>query len=347
MAEADTLPATRRLTIAEALREAIAEEMRRDARVFCIGEDIAIPGGWGGAFTVTLDLEQEFPNRMLNSPIAELGFFGAAVGAAMMGMRPIADVQYGDFLFLAMDQIVNNAAKMRYMSGGTVQVPLVMRAPIGATGRGSQHAQSMERYFVGVPGLKVVAASNAYDAKGILKAAVRDDNPVLIFEHKLLYGSKGARAESHAVDATSEIPDHDYVVPLDKAAVRRSGSHVTILGWLLMCHYAQSAAETLADDGIDAEVIDVRSLSPIDYATIGASVKKTGRVVVVEEGPQTGGVSAEIAAGITERFGEYLLAPVSRVASADVPVPFSPPLENAYRPNPQRIITAARQLLSY
>lgn len=347
MTEANTALATRRLTIAEALREAIAEEMRRDTSVFCIGEDIAIPGGWGGAFTVTLDMEQEFPDRMLNTPIAELGFFGAAVGAAMMGMRPIADVQYGDFLFLAMDQIVNNAAKMCYMSGGTVKVPLVMRAPIGATGRGSQHAQSMERYFTGVPGLKVVAVSNAYDAKGILKSAVRDDNPVLIFEHKLLYGSKGARAESQAVDATSEIPEHDYVVPMDKAAVRRSGAHVTILGWLLMCHYAMSAAESLSSDGIDAEVIDVRSLSPLDYDTIGASVKKTGRVVIVEEGPRTGGVSAELAAGITERFGEYLLAPVSRVASADVPVPFSPPLENAYRPDSSRICSAVKQLLNY
>src|SRR5438309_8262200 len=160
---------------------------------------------------------------MIDAPIAELGFFGVAIGAALMGMRPIIDVQYGDFLFLAMDQIVNNAAKMRYMSGGTVKVPMVMRAPVGATGRGSQHAQNMERFFIGVPGLKVVAVSNAYDAKGILKAAVRDDNPVLIFEHKLLYGSRGARAESGAVDATSEIPDGDYTVPLDRAAVRREG----------------------------------------------------------------------------------------------------------------------------
>ena len=187
--------------------------MRRDPSVFCLGEDIAVKGGWGGAFTVTLGLEDEFPDRMLNTPIAELGFFGAAVGAAVMGMRPIVDVQYGDFLFLAMDQIVNNAAKLRYMSGGTIKVPVVMRAPIGATGRGSQHAQSMERYFSGVPGIKVVAVSNAYDAKGILKSAIRDDNPVLIFEHKLLYGSKGARTEPGAVDATSEIPAGDYTVP--------------------------------------------------------------------------------------------------------------------------------------
>ncbi len=320
--------------------------MRRDPSVFCLGEDIAVSGGWGGAFTVTLGLEEEFPDRMLNTPIAELGFFGAAVGAAMMGMRPIVDVQYGDFLFLAMDQIVNNAAKMRYMSGGTIRVPMVMRAPIGATGRGSQHAQSMERYFTGVPGIKVVAVSNAYDAKGVLKSAVRDDNPVLIFEHKLLYGSKGARTEPGAVDATSDIPVGDYTVPLDRAAVRRAGKEVTILAWLLMAHFATKAALELAEGGIDAEVIDVRSLSPIDYETIGESVRKTGRVVIVEEGPKTGGTSAEIAAGIMEQFGESLLAPVVRVASADVPVPFTPVLENAYRPDSDRIVAAARAIVS-
>src|ERR1700693_1816826 len=218
----------KRQAIAEALRDAIAEEMERDETVFCLGEDIAVAGGWGGAFTGALGLEKRFPDRMINTPIAELGFCGVAIGAALMGMRPIADVQYGDFLFLASDQIINNAAKMCYMSGGTAKVPLVLRAPIGATGRGAQHAQSMERFFIGVPGLKVVAPSNAYDAKGLLKAAVRDDNPVLIFEHKLLYGSKGARAESGAVDATSDIPDEDYIVPLGSAAIRRQGKHLTV-----------------------------------------------------------------------------------------------------------------------
>src|SRR6516165_3055333 len=219
----------KRQGIAESLRDAIAEEMERDPRVFCIGEDIGVPGGWGGAFTVTLNLEKRFPGRILNTPIAELGFFGVATGAAIMGMRPIVDVQYGDFLFLASDQIVNNAAKLRYMSGGQIRVPIVMRAPVGATGRSAQHAQSMERYFIGVPGLKVVAPSNAYDAKGLLKAAVRDDNPVMMFEHKLLYGSRGARAESGATDATSEIPEGDYTVPLERACLRREGSHITIL----------------------------------------------------------------------------------------------------------------------
>ena len=334
----------KRQGIAEALRDGIAEEMTRDASVFCIGEDIGVPGGWGGAFTVTLGLAEKFPGRIIDTPIAELGFTGMAVGAAMMGMRPIADMQYGDFLFLASDQLINNAAKMRYMSGGTIKVPMVMRAPVGATGRGSQHAQSMERYFTGVPGLKVVAVSNAYDAKGMLKAAVRDDNPVMIFEHKLLYGSKGARAEPGAVDATSEIPETDYVVPLDRAAVRREGKHVTILGWLLMAHYAMAAATQLAAEGIEAEVIDVRSLSPIDYETIGASIRKTGRVVIVEEGPKTGGVAAEIAAGIMEHCSDSLMAPVTRVASPDVPVPFTPVLENAYRPDVPRIVEAARRL---
>ena len=338
---------TKTMGIAEALREAIAEEMRRDSKVFCIGEDIAVPGGWGGAFTVTLGLEDEFPDRMIDTPIAELGFFGIACGAAMMGMRPIADVQYGDFLLLATDQIINNIAKMRYMSGGQVAMPLVVRAPLGATGRGSQHAQNLERYFTGVPGLKVAAISNAYDAKGILKAAVRDDNPVMIFEHKLLYGSKGMRAESGAVDGTAEIPDDDYIVPLGKAAIRREGTDVTILGWLLMLHYSLQAAEQLAGEGIGAEVIDVRSLSPIDYETIGASLRKTGRVVIVEEGPKTGSVSAEIAAGIMERFGECLRCPIRRVASADVPVPFSPVLENAYRPDASRIAAAAREVMQF
>jgi pyruvate/2-oxoglutarate/acetoin dehydrogenase E1 component len=335
-----------RQSIAESLRSAIAEEMERDEAVFCIGEDIAVPGGWGGAFTVTLGLEKRFPDRMINTPIAELGFFGIAAGAALVGMRPIVDVQYGDFLFLAADQIINNAAKMRYMSGGRCNVPLVIRAPVGATGRGSQHAQNMERYFTGVPGLKVIAVSNAYDAKGILKSAVRDDNPVLIFEHKLLYGSKGARTESGAVDATSEIPDEDYTVPLDRAAMHRRGADVTILAWLLMLHLSLDAAQQLTRDSIGAEVIDVRSLSPIDYQTIGESIRKTGRVIIVEEGPKTGGVSAELAAGIHERFGPYLKAPVARVASADVPVPFTPILENAYRPTSDRIVETARTLLN-
>jgi pyruvate dehydrogenase E1 component beta subunit len=334
------------LSIAEALREGIAEEMDRNPRVFCLGEDIGVPGGWGGAFTVTLGLEKRFPGRILDTPIAEGGFFGAAIGAAIMGMHPIVDVQYGDFLLCAMDQIHSNASMLRYMSGGTLSVPLVMRAPVGATGRGAQHARNLERFFIGIPGIKVVAPSTAYDAKGLLIAALRDPNPVMIFEHKLLYGSKGARAESGAVDATSDIPDTDYMVPLDRAVVRRAGEHVTILAWLLMAHYAQAAAQELALEGIEAEIIDVRSLNPFDYQTIGASVCKTGRVVIVEEGPKTGGVAAELAAGIMETCGDSLLAPVVRVASPDVPVPFAPVLENAYRPDAARIVAAVRRLMA-
>jgi pyruvate dehydrogenase E1 component beta subunit len=205
----------------------------------------------------------------------------------------------------------------------------------------------MERYFHGVPGLKVVAPSNAYDAKGLLKAAVRDDDPVLMFEHKLLYGSKGARAESGGTDATSDIPDEDYIVPIGTANVLRQGKDVTILAWLLMAHEALAAARTLAERGIDAEVIDVRSLSPLDWATLSASVAKTGRALIVEEGPKTGGVGAELAAGLMERCADTLTAPVVRVASADVPVPFAPVLENAYRPDAARVIAGVGQIMSW
>jgi pyruvate dehydrogenase E1 component beta subunit len=333
-------------SIVEAMRDGIIEEMQRDPDVFCLGEDIGVPGGFGGAFTVTLGLEEKFPDRILDTPISELGFFGAAVGAAVMGMRPIADVQYSDFLFLAMDQITNNAAKLRYMSGGTIKVPVVFRAPVGATGRGSQHAQNMERFFIGVPGLKIVAPSNAYDAKGLLKAAVRDDDPVMMFEHKLLYGSKGTRAESGTTDASSQTPDGEYVVPVGTAAVRREGQDVTVLAWLLMLHESMAAAERAAEQGISTEVIDVRSLAPIDWATIGASVQKTGRVIIVEEGAKTGGVEAELAAGIMERFPDSLVAPIMRVASADVPVPFTPVLENLYRPDRVRIAAAIAEIVN-
>ena len=199
------------MTIAEALRQAIREEMQRDERVFCIGEDIGIEGGFGGAFTVTLGLSQEFGHdRILDTPISETAIAGLAIGAAVAGMRPIADVQYGDFLFCMMDQLANQAAKLRYMSGGTLSVPLVMRAPIGATARGAQHAQSLEAFFTHIPGLKVASPATAYDAKGLLKSAVRDDNPVLVFEHKLLYGSKGARSEKGALSPVGEVPDEEY-----------------------------------------------------------------------------------------------------------------------------------------
>jgi len=335
---------TQRLSIAEALREAIRREMRRDPRVFCIGEDIAIPGGWGGAFTVTLGLEQEFPDRMVNTPISENGFCGVALGAAIMGLRPIADVQYSDFLFCAMDQVANQIAKMRYMSGGKLTVPLVLRAPVGVTGRGSQHAQNIETFFLPLPGVKIVCPATAYDAVGLLRSAVRCDDPVLMFEHKLLYGSKGARAETGAIDAASEIPDEDYTVPIGQAVVRRQGADVTIIATLLMMHRSLQVAETLATEGIDAEVIDPRSLVPCDWETVLASVAKTGRVVIVEESPKRSGIGAEIAATLAERALGQLRAPVLRVAAPNTPAPFAPPMERFYIPSAERIAQAARDV---
>jgi len=334
-----------RLTIAEALREGLREEMARDERVFCMGEDIGIRGGWGGAFTVTLGLEKDFRDRIIDTPMSEAGFFGAALGAAMMGLRPVVDVQYADFIYCAMDQVVNQIAKMRYMSGGKVTVPLVMRAPVGATGRGAQHGQNPEALLFSVPGIKIVVPATAYDAKGLLKAAIRDDNPVLMFEHKLLYGSKGARAESGAIDASSEIPAEDYIVPLGKGVVRREGHDVTIIGTLLMMHLALAAADQLASEGISAEVIDPRTLVPFDWELVKASVTKTSRAVVVEEGPRRGGWSAEIAATLGESLSDYLTAPVVRVASPDIPVPFAPPMEDFYRPNAEKIVAAVRQVV--
>lgn len=333
------------LTIAEALRQGLHEEMARDERVFCIGEDIGVRGGWGGAFTVTLGLEKDFRSRMIDTPISETGIFGVALGAALMGLRPVADVQYGDFLFCAMDQVANEIANMRYISGGKLTVPLVMRAPVGATGRGAQHGHNMEAIFHSVPGIKIACPATAYDAKGLLKAAIRDDNPVLIFEHKLLYGAKGARAESGAVDASSEITDEDIVVPLGKGIVRREGTDVTIIATLLMMHRALQAAKRLAQEGVSVEVIDPRSLVPFDWELVNASLMKTTRAVIVEEGPRQGGWGAEIAATLAENLSDYLTAPVKRVASPNIPVPFSPPMENFYRPDAERIISAVRSLL--
>jgi pyruvate/2-oxoglutarate/acetoin dehydrogenase E1 component len=333
------------MSIAEALRQAIREEMRRDPRVFCIGEDIGITGGWGGAFTVTLGLSDEFGHeRILDTPISELGLTGVAVGAAIGGLRPIADVQYGDFLFLAMDQIVNQAAKMTYMSGGTIKVPLVMRAPVGATRRGSQHAQSLEAFMTHVPGLKVVAPSTAYDAKGLLKSAVRDDNPVLVFEHKLLYGSKGPRSEKGAISAVGEVPDEEYLIPLGKGIIRREGRDVTIVGKLLTVYRALEAAEQLAKEGIEAEVIDPRTLVPLDKELILESVRKTGRLVVVEEDNLTGGWAGDIAAMVAEEAFYWLDAPVKRVSAPDTPPPFAPVMEEYYVPSAARVAQAVKSL---
>ena len=335
----------RRLTIGEALREAVAEEMLRDDSVFLIGEDIGIEGGFGGAFGVYLGLAEEFGHeRIVDTPISEKVIAGAAVGAAIAGMRPIADMQYSDFLFECMDELVNQAAKMRAMSGGRLTVPLVMRAPVGATGRGAQHGQSPESYFLHVPGLKVVCVSDAYNAKGVLKSAVRDDNPVLIFEHKLLYGSKG-REQAAGLDPSAEVPEEEYLVPLGQAVVRRPGSDVTVVATHVSLYRALAAAEQLAaEDGIECEVIDPLTLLPLDGETIFGSVRRTGRLVVVHEDTLTGGWGAEIAARAADECLYSLESPVKRVASLDVPAPAAPSLEAAVLPSVERIVQTIREL---
>ena len=334
------------MTIAQALREAIREEMRRDERVYCIGEDIDIPGGFGGAFTVTLGLAEEFGNeRILNTPISEILICGAAVGSAMTGMRPIADVQYGDFILCMMDQIVNQAAKMTYMSGGTLKVPMVLRIPVGATTRGAQHAQSLEAFLTHVPGLKVICPSSAYDAKGLLKQAVRDDNPVMVFEHKLLYGSKGNRAEKSALSPMGEVPDGEYTIEFGKAAKRREGKHITVVANLLMVYRAMEAAEILEKEGISLEVIDPRTLVPFDYETLSESVEKTSRLLIIEEDTKRGGWGAEIAAYAAEELIYLLDVPVKRVAGLDTVIPFAPIMENYVVPSVERIVEEARALM--
>jgi pyruvate/2-oxoglutarate/acetoin dehydrogenase E1 component len=333
------------MSIAQAIRQAIREEMLRDSRVYCIGEDIGVKGGFGGAFTVTLGLSDEFGHeRILDTPISEIGLAGVAIGSACAGLRPIADVQYGDFLFCMMDQLADQAAKMRYMSGGKITVPMVMRAPVGSTSRGAQHAQSLEAFFTHIPGLKVLAPATAYDAKGLLKSAVRDDNPVLIFEHKLLYGSKGPRSERGALSPIGEVPDDDYLVPIGKGIIRREGKDVTIVGKLLTLYRALEAAELLATDGIQAEVIDPRTLVPLDKDLILESVRKTGRLVIVEEDNITGGWAGDLAAIVAEEAFYYLDAPIKRVSAPDAPAPFAPVLEKLYVPSVERVIQAVKAL---
>ncbi len=335
----------RRLTIGEALREAIAEEMRRDPSVFLIGEDIGVPGGFGGAFGVYLGLTDEFGHdRIIDTPISEKVIAGAAVGAALMGMRPIADMQYADFLFECMDELVNQAAKMRYMSGGKLAVPMVMRAPVGATARGAQHAQCPESFFIHVPGLKVVCVSDAYHAKGLLKSAVRDDNPVLIFEHKLLYGSKG-RSSAGGIDLTTHVPAEEYLVPIGQAVVKRPGRDVTVVATHISLYRALKAAEELAAQGIECEVIDPLTLQPLDTETLFASVRKTGRLVIVHEDILTGGWGAEVAARVADECLFYLEAPIKRVASYDAPMPAAPVLEEALLPSVERIRSVITRLM--
>jgi acetoin:2,6-dichlorophenolindophenol oxidoreductase subunit beta len=338
----------REMTMVEALREALREEMRRDSRVILLGEDIGIEGGFGGAFTVTLGLSDEFGHdRVIDTPISEAAIAGVAAGAAVAGLRPVADVQYGDFLLLAMDQLANNAAKLRYMSGGKLSVPMVMRAPVGATTRGSQHGQSLEAFFMHVPGLKVACPSNPYDGKGLLKSAIRDNNPVIFFEHKLLYGSKGARREKGSLQVTGIVPHGEYLIPFGKANVVRSGRDVTLVANLLMVHRSIQAAEVLAGQDIEAEIIDVRTLVPFDWPAVFDSVKRTGRLVIVEEDNLTGGWGAEIAARVADHCIGYLDAPIRRVAAPDTPVPFAPVMESFYVPSVDRIVSMARGVIDF
>ena len=336
---------SRSMGMAEALRDAMRIAMRADPTVFLLGEDIGVPGGFGGGFTVTLGLAEEFGrDRVIDTPISEGAIVGAAVGAAMAGSRPVAEMQYGDFVFCAMDQVVNQAAKMRYMSNGQISVPMVLRLPVGASQRGAQHGQSSEAWFMHTPGLKVACPATPYDAKGMLIAAIRDDNPVVFLEHKLLYGGKGTRKESARISLGTEVPDGDYEIPLGTVTGRRQGRDITILANMLMVHRALAAAERLAASGIDAEVIDVRCLVPLDMATVEASVRKTGRLLIVEEDHLTGGWGAEVAARIADAAFSYLRAPIRRVAGPDTPIPCAPALERAWVPDTDRITAAAVDL---
>ena len=324
---------TRELSYAEAIREALAQAMEADDRVFLFGEDVGV---YGGAFGVSGDLVHRFgKERVIDTPISELGLAGAAVGAALTGMRPVLEIQFSDFVTLAMEQIVNQAAKIRFMFGGKASVPMVVRLPGGSgTGAAAQHSQSLEAWFAHVPGLKVVQPSTPHDAKGLLLAAIDDPNPVLIFEHKLLYKTKGP------------VPAAPYRVPIGTAAVRRPGRDVTIVAASVMAIRAVAAAERLAGEGIDAEVIDLRSLRPIDLPTIARSVRKTHRLLIVYEGVKTMGIGAEVAAQVAEsEVFDFLDAPIARLGGADVPIPYNPVLEKAAVPQEDDIVAAARRLV--
>jgi pyruvate/2-oxoglutarate/acetoin dehydrogenase E1 component len=321
----------RELTYGEAVREALAEEMRRDPRVFLIGEDVAEAGH---PFKVLTGLVQEFgTQRVIDTPISEPGYAGIGVGAAMTGMRPVVDVMFGDFMTLAMDQIVNQAAKVHYMSGGKLRVPIVFRTTLGATRRSAaQHSQSLHAWVSHVPGLKVALPSGPYEAKGLMKTAIRDDSPVVIFEDKMMYRTKGP------------VPEGDYTIPFGVAEVKRSGTDVTIVATSSMVQVALEAAEVLAAAGISAEVIDPRTTYPLDKQTLIESARKTSRAIVVDEGYERYGVTGEIAAVIAEGAFYHLDAPVKRIGAMDVPVPFSPVLEDLTVPTATRVAEVAKAL---
>lgn len=322
----------RKMTVAEAIRETLRLEMKRDERVFIMGEDV---GKFGGCFGVTQGLYEEFgPERVKDTPISETAIIGSAVGAAATGMRPVPEIMFCDFLTVPMDQLVNQAAKMRYMFGGKAKIPMTVRVPIGAgMSAAAQHSQSLEAWFIHVPGLKVVMPSTPADHAGLLISSIRDDNPVMFFEHKMLYGVEG------------EVPDEIEPIPLGKADIKREGEDVSVIATSMMVYKSLEAAKELEKDGISIEVIDPRTLFPLDKETIFESVKKTNRVVIVHEAVKRGGVGAEIAAQIADEVFDYLDAPIKRVAALNVPIPFSPSLEKYVIPNVKDIIKAVKSIV--
>ena len=321
----------RQISFAQALREGLREEMRRDPSVVIIGEDVRV-----SSFGVTESLWQEFGDaRVRDTPISEAGFIGMCLGAAMTGLRPVAELMLGDFVTVCMDQLANQAAKIRYMSGGHAEPHMVVRVGVSGPGVrvGAQHSQSLEGWFLHVPGLRVVYPATPYDAKGLLKAAIRGPDPVMFFEHKLVYGVKGP------------VPESDYTVPIGKAEIKKEGKDVTIACYGYMLHKSLAAARRLAREGIEAEVVDLRTLSPMDKETLLGSVKRTGRMVTVEDGCKTGGVGAEISAIVCEEAYDDLEAPIRRVAALDLPLPANGVLEDAALPNERKIIDAVKSTL--
>jgi pyruvate/2-oxoglutarate/acetoin dehydrogenase E1 component len=324
------------VTYLDAISQAIREEMRRDEAVFLLGEDV---GSYGGAFKVSAGLLEEFgPERVIDTPMSEAAIIGSAVGAALMGMRPIAEMQYIDFITCGFDQIINMASKMYWRVG--MPVPVVIRGPSGGGTKGGPfHSASPEAWFFHTPGIKVVVPSTAYDAKGLLKAAIRDNNPVLFLEHKLLYRQPELR---------EELPGEDYIVPLGSAIVRREGEDMTMLTYGAMVYQCLKAAKVLEEeDDLEAEVVDLRSLAPLDRMTIMESVRHTNKVLIVHEDTQTGGIGAELAAMLAEDLFDYLDGPITRVAAPDAPFPYAPLLEEAFLPNAEKIVKAARKLAAY
>jgi pyruvate/2-oxoglutarate/acetoin dehydrogenase E1 component len=323
----------RELFYLDAIKEAITQQMEADKRVFLMGEDVGV---YGGAFGLTVGMIEKFgPNRIIDTPISEQAITGMGIGAAIMGMRPIIEIMFSDFLMLALEQVANQAAKIHYMFGGKVAVPLVIRAPSGGgTGAAAQHSQSIEAIMHHIPGLKIIMPSTPYDAKGLLASAIKDPNPVIMFEHKLLYKK-----------VKGDVPEERYEIPLGKADIKRSGTDITVVATSLMVHKALAVAEKMSKENISLEVIDPRTIKPLDLETIISSVKKTGKAVLVEEACYTGGFTAFLASEIANSAFDYLDAPILRVAGRDAPMPYSIVLENYIIPNEERIEEAVRKIL--